>query len=558
MAYMSGNDTAALTPHDCAPPPACPVCGGLECLCRPRFYAGQVLREEDLNRLERYVIDKNKLHNRYLHGSGVVCGLEVVCNPCDDRVTVRTGYALSPCGEDIVVCKNTSVLVCDLIQKCRPRLEPECDPPQPNQNDDCKDLVEDWVLAICYAEQPSRGTMPLRTGAAEPCCSSCNCGGAGGCGCGCHATQKRDYRPQHKKAALSCEPTLICEGYSFKVYRLAQGSNQGPGAPNSPFGNAQKNIPEIIKRAECCLKVLFERLPTKPNDNTPAALHTWLCELKRALLDHFAEHPFYACSVVKKLAQAVCPDPADQSFSAAAAQFLELVGLVIAEYVRYCICGALLPPCPGISTSDCVPLATVKVRRSDCQIVDICNIGVRQFALTWPNVSYWFGLTEVLALVKKALAKLCCAPLEKKKIDPNQAQGHATENNLNIPRDTRVRPNMKEQTMAFPRLLAEAGANVDRAIDAQTLVFAALNLPDLRGELFADEFEMAHPLQFLIANQVVHPLLGQVMPHGGGARSTSAAGVPHDDIAELRHQVADLQKKTEAQAKAIEALLKPK
>src|SRR5437762_5924529 len=99
MAYMSGYDTAALTPHDCAAPPTCPVCGGLECLCRPRFYAGQVLREEDLNRLERYVIDKNKLHNRYLIGWGVVCGLEVVCSPCGDRVTVRTGYALSPCGE---------------------------------------------------------------------------------------------------------------------------------------------------------------------------------------------------------------------------------------------------------------------------------------------------------------------------------------------------------------------------------------------------------------------------------------------------------------------------
>ena len=59
-----------------------PVCGGLECLCRPRFFPGQLLTEDDLNRLEQYVIAKNKLHNRYFHGSGVVCGLEVVCDPC--------------------------------------------------------------------------------------------------------------------------------------------------------------------------------------------------------------------------------------------------------------------------------------------------------------------------------------------------------------------------------------------------------------------------------------------------------------------------------------------
>ncbi len=79
----------------CDPRPVCPVCGGLECLCRPRFFAGQLLTEDDLNRLERYVIDKNRLHNRYLFGSGVACGLEVVCTVCDDgsrgKVVVKPG-----------------------------------------------------------------------------------------------------------------------------------------------------------------------------------------------------------------------------------------------------------------------------------------------------------------------------------------------------------------------------------------------------------------------------------------------------------------------------------
>ena len=43
-----------------ARPAICPACGGLECLCRPRFFAGQLLTEEDLNRLEHYIIEKNK------------------------------------------------------------------------------------------------------------------------------------------------------------------------------------------------------------------------------------------------------------------------------------------------------------------------------------------------------------------------------------------------------------------------------------------------------------------------------------------------------------------
>ena len=66
----------------CSTPPACPACGGLECLCRPRFFAGQLLTEDDLNRLDHYIVAKNRLHNRYLIGWGVACGLEVVCNVC--------------------------------------------------------------------------------------------------------------------------------------------------------------------------------------------------------------------------------------------------------------------------------------------------------------------------------------------------------------------------------------------------------------------------------------------------------------------------------------------
>src|SRR5512134_2547592 len=147
--------------------PACPACGGLECLCRPRFFPGQLLTDEDLNRLQRYIVEKNRLHNRHLHGWGGVCGLEVVCDPCTtSNVVVRTGYALSPCGDDIVVCKDHSVNVCELIQQCRPARDPVCDPPYEQPARDCEGSVEPWVLAICYDERPSRGITAL-TGAGD-------------------------------------------------------------------------------------------------------------------------------------------------------------------------------------------------------------------------------------------------------------------------------------------------------------------------------------------------------------------------------------------------------
>ena len=48
---------------ECRPPvqksPCCPDCGALECLCRPRFFAGQLLSEQDLNRLDQYIKNKN-------------------------------------------------------------------------------------------------------------------------------------------------------------------------------------------------------------------------------------------------------------------------------------------------------------------------------------------------------------------------------------------------------------------------------------------------------------------------------------------------------------------
>ena len=115
---------------------------------------------------------------------------------------------------------------------------------------------------------------------------------------------------------------------------------------------------------------------------------------------------------------------------------------------------------------------------------------------------------------------------------------------------------MKDQMPAFSRLLAQAGANGGRAIDAQTLVFAALNLHDPEDKPFASEFELAHPLQFLMANQVAAPLLRQVIPSGVQAPSM-AAGASSDDIAELRHQIDLLKTVMEKQANAIERLSNP-
>src|SRR5688572_25088288 len=71
---------------------------------RPRFFAGQLLTEEDLQKMIDYVVAKNRLHNQRLLGDGVVCGLEVSCHPCGGgTVVVKPGYALDCCGNDLLL-----------------------------------------------------------------------------------------------------------------------------------------------------------------------------------------------------------------------------------------------------------------------------------------------------------------------------------------------------------------------------------------------------------------------------------------------------------------------
>lgn len=87
-------------------------------LVRPRFFAGQLLTEDDLEALTTYVVAKQRLHTRHLHGAGVVCGLEVVCHPCDhDQVIVQPGYALDCCGNDISVPCASELDILSMIRR---------------------------------------------------------------------------------------------------------------------------------------------------------------------------------------------------------------------------------------------------------------------------------------------------------------------------------------------------------------------------------------------------------------------------------------------------------
>lgn len=159
----------------------------LECLERPLFTAGMVLSDSDLTALVDWTRTRLALQ-RYRDGWGVVCGLDVRCDP--DRpgwVAVDPGYAVGCCGEDVVLCEPQHV---DLTGCCA--VETPC--PDPRQDDVGKSGIEEglgWKSGDAHKGSSAKGgrgdpcgdfvvdlvLTPLDSPAVTELVAGCGCGG---------------------------------------------------------------------------------------------------------------------------------------------------------------------------------------------------------------------------------------------------------------------------------------------------------------------------------------------------------------------------------------------
>jgi hypothetical protein len=554
----------------------CPACNGLECLCRPRFFPGQLLTDDDLNRLERYVIDKNRLHNRYLVGWGVVCGLEVVCDACDgDHVVVRTGYALSPCGDDIVVCRDVAVNMCELIAQCRPGRDPLCDPPQPQPPRDCRGGNEQWVLAVCYDERPSRGVTALLGSGDDACCPKCGsagsggcaCGGSGGCGCGAPAsgcscngttTKKRgepNMRPR-RAYAPQCEPTMICEGYRFIAYRApkpTRGLLDGTSVDEirRKYGEATGNemmltwlyanrarLGPLLERLLCCvLRALELRSAVRDGkaiDGAPGlAVYR---EYAVALQDFAADFARHRCAFVGRvgqqyddaqifLARVGTPTQLTPEQTAELSSRIAVLDTTWMEIVTECLCSALLPPCPGDEPKNCVPLAVITVGANPCRVIEICNWEQRKLLITWRTILYWLSWLPWYRL-RDWIRALCCGDVRDRRVYDWLV--------------TIVGVAMTGLKTAQPAGAA-AGGRIDAAMQAPNLFMHLLgDFQKLRAGSHADAPDWAE----MVAN------LSDLSPFGAAARRASGTV----DVGRLQAQVDELTKAVAEQGALIESL----
>lgn len=447
--------TKALHAGNCC----CPTCRGLATFERPLFGAGQILTAADLTSLQDYVRAKNRLHNRYLHGWGVACGLEVVCNDCEGSVTIQPGYAIDPCGADIVVAKDTRYDLVAAIRNCADQARAktgDCDPWAPPPDPGCRDAESHWCISLKYREVETayvRGFAKAAPAMASPaaecgCGGGCGCGGHCGGGCGCQSTggkpRSASVPTVSRTSNNSCTPRRISECFDIclieskdgcvpKLYRRGDDNTHTTGGLTGVWDDL---IPTgtLLRKIVDCLLASFEAitdrvgqsdtamLTTLATDDpaklisagvTPAQVHAAVCKYKAAIMDLLANDPHPVRCQLRKAAAEVTlapPNPntpVDTYFNQAKAALLELVAVWF-QLMIDCICHAFIPQCDDDPCDDRVEIACVTVKAG--KILDICNHSCRRYAGAFPSTFYWLSLVPILPLIGKLLAIFCCQP----------------------------------------------------------------------------------------------------------------------------------------------------
>ena len=171
---------------------------------RPRYFPRQLITADDLTLEQEYFRNKLRLHNRLLHGWGVVCGAQVCPLPKANghqtlepwKVVVKPGYILGPYGDEIVIQTERITDLRTGGVTSRPG-----DPPG--------ELVDPWCSAVYVAQLPELvyvavryKEIMMRPVRVQP------------VGCGCDETL--------------CEYSRLCDGYEIGILTARPASHQNP------------------------------------------------------------------------------------------------------------------------------------------------------------------------------------------------------------------------------------------------------------------------------------------------------------------------------------------
>jgi hypothetical protein len=233
---------------------------------RVRYFPRQLLTAEDMRVEQEYFREKQRRHNRFLHGWGVVCGLEVKPDPARGAlaVTICPGYALGPCGDEIYV---PDPIPYDIGECVRPPAAPCA--PRASAVGAVAATPTSLLVAIRYAECPTR---PLRTTPA---------------GCGCDDT--------------ACEYSRIRDGYAVQCRPL----------PGPVIGLRTPTICDIEKDR----RHLLPSMPEPPSDPWVALASITLTGGKEAVaidgaaIDNGVRRIVYSTAMIQQQLIACCCGP---------------------------------------------------------------------------------------------------------------------------------------------------------------------------------------------------------------------------------------------------------
>jgi len=365
--------------------PAAPCCTGLECIEKPRFFCGQLLTDLDLDAAMNYIAAKNRLHNRYLFGAGVVCGLIVQCDPCvDGSVIINPGYALDCLGNDIIFCSPYTFDVAGYLD-CRKKQQAGCNGTKPQIPKDCETPEVEYCLVISYDEKPTKPVSALIRDN------------------GCRVSR--------------CEPSRTLE--VFKVDLIDHDTAM------------QLNVlPTFWSRLMTCIKDEGEKIVAYLSElaaieqmthaqQQADAIQAVVARMKKDIIEFSQANNPVHCNLIDQLCaidavfrvarpvinldrtnlEGVSPAAgAGSVVQALRAYFLLYVQLLID-----CVCNAYLIPCNDCCEPEYVLLACLKVR--DGKVISICNT-VRSQVLSAMSVRYW--LQPLFSAVGKVMEYLCC------------------------------------------------------------------------------------------------------------------------------------------------------
>ncbi len=84
---------------------------------RNKNFYGKLMTVADFDNEQKYFIGKIRLMNKYIHGSGIVCGCEVKKIQKDNsalKVEISQGYAIDCCGREIISSKDNVECIVEL------------------------------------------------------------------------------------------------------------------------------------------------------------------------------------------------------------------------------------------------------------------------------------------------------------------------------------------------------------------------------------------------------------------------------------------------------------